>query len=205
MRGQGDVAALDAALLARDAWVERAGERWSRLAHASALAFVAMLYSNPMYWWPVFEKARLAFLTAATCGAAVLVHRVVSGERSRLGGKPALLVFAFLALIPLSPAWSIDPRATLSQSVEAWKMAVIFVAVQNAVATPSRLRRFMLIAAVASLGPALGSIHVWWTGDALIEGYRTHWRGFYGDPNRLAMSVVAVLPFAIYGVVTARR
>src|SRR5512144_1029815 len=111
MRGQGDVAALDAALLAREGWLERAGERWGRLAHASALAFVAMLYSNPMYWWPVFEKARLAFVTAAACGAAVVVRRVVSGERIRLGGRPALLVFAYLALIPLSLAWSIDPRA----------------------------------------------------------------------------------------------
>jgi O-antigen ligase len=41
--------------------------------------------------------------------------------------------------------------------------------------------------------------------DALVEGFRTHWRGFYADPNRLAMSVIAVLPFALYGLVTARR
>jgi putative inorganic carbon (hco3(-)) transporter len=204
MRGQGQAVALDAALLAREAWLERAGRRWSGLAHASALAFVAMLYSNPMYWWPVFEKARLGFLTMAACAGAVVVHRVVSGERLRLGGWPSVLLFVYLALIPLSLAWSIDPAATLRQSVEASKMAVIFVGVQNAVTTPSRLRRFLLVAALASLGPALGSVHVWWTGDHLIEGYRTHWRGFMGDPNRLAMSLVAVMPFALYGAVTAR-
>jgi O-antigen ligase len=76
---------------------------------------------------------------------------------------------------------------------------------QNAVGTPSRLRRFLLVAALASLGPALGGIHVWRTGDALVEGFRTHWRGNYADPNRLAMSVIAVLPFALYGAWTARR
>ncbi len=205
MASQAEAAALDAALLSREVWLERASRRWGGLAHAGALAFVAMLYSNPMYWWPWFEKARLGYVTAAACAAAVIGHRVVSGERIRVGGWPSLLVLAYLAFIPLSLAWTIDREATLRASVEAWKMAVIFVAVQNAVATPSRLGRFLRVAALASLGPALGSIDVWRRGDALIEGFRTHWRGFYADPNRLAMSLVAVLPFALYGAVTARR
>lgn len=205
MRGQQEAAALDAALLARDAWIERASRRWAGLAHVGALAFVTMLYSNPMYWWPAFEKARLGYLTAAVCAGAVVVHRVVSGERIRTGGWPSLLLFATLAFVPLSLAWTLDREGTLRQTVEAWKMAVIFLAVQNAVGTPSRLRRFMFVAALASLGPALGSIDVWRREDALIEGFRTHWRGFYGDPNRLAMSLVAVLPFALYGALTARR
>jgi O-antigen ligase len=205
MRGQGEAIALDGALLAREAWLDRAAARWGRLAHASALAFVVMLYSNPMYWWPVFEKARLGFLTCAACAGAVVMHRIVSGERIRVGGWPTVLLFVYLAFIPLSLAWSLDPHNTLKQSVEAWKMAVIFLAVQNAVSTPSRLRRFLLAAALASLGPALGGIWVWWTGDALIEGYRTHWHGVYGDPNRLAMSLVAVMPFALYGLFSARR
>src|SRR5512139_1972410 len=142
MSGHGEAAALDAALLAREAWLDRASQRWSALAHASALAFVAMLYSNPMYWWPVFEKARLAFVTCGLCGAAIVVHRLVSGERIRMGGRSALLLFAYLAFIPLSLAWTLDTPATLRQTVEAWKMAVIFVAVQNAVASRERLRRF---------------------------------------------------------------
>jgi putative inorganic carbon (HCO3(-)) transporter len=205
MWGEANVSALDGALLAREAQLDRASQRFSRLAHFGALAFVAMLYSNPMYWWPWFERFRLGYVTAALCAGAVVVHRVVSGERIRFGGWPSLLVLSYLAFIPLSLAWTIDREATLRQSVEAWKMAVIFVAVQNAVDTPSRLRRFMLVAALVALGPTLGGIHVWRTDDALVEGFRTHWRGFYGDPNRLAMSVIAVLPFALYGAVTARK
>ncbi len=200
-----DVAALDASLLAREAWVERAGRRWSALAHAGALAFVAMLYASPQFWWPWFEKLRLAYVSAAVLAGAVLVRRVVAGERIRVGGWPTALVFAYLAFIPLSLAWTIDRTETLRQSVEAWKMAVVFVAVQNAVDGRVRLRRFMLVAALASLGPALGGIDVWRTGDALVDGFRTHWRGNYADPNRLAMSIIAVLPFAIYGAWTARR
>lgn len=200
-----ETATLDGALLAREAWIERAGRRWGGLAHAGALAFVTMLYASPQFWWPSFEKARLAYVSAAVLAGAVLVRRVVTGERLRAGGWPSVLVFAYLAMIPLSLAWSIDRSETLRQSVEAWKMAVVFVAVQGAVDTPSRLRRFLLVAALASLGPTLGGIDVWRTDDALVEGFRTHWRGNYADPNRLAMSVIAVLPFALYGAWTARR
>jgi O-antigen ligase len=205
MAGQADFATLDGALLAREASLERSSRRWGGLAHFGALAFVTALYANPMYWWPWFERLRLGYVTAALCAGAVVMHRVASGERIRVGGAPALLAFAYLAFIPLSLAWTFDRHATLAQSVEAWKMAVVLVAVQNAVDAPSRLRRFLLVAALASLGPALGSIHVWQTGDALVEGFRTHWRGFYADPNRLAMSLIAVLPFALYGVWSARR
>lgn len=205
MRGDVHAATLEGALLERERWLERSARRWGALAHGGALAFVLMLYSNPMYWWPWFEKLRLGYATAALCAGAVMVHRVVSGERIRVGGWGSVLVFAYLSFIPLSLVWTLYRPDTLQQSVEAWKMAVVFVAVQNVVDTPSRLRRFMLVAALASLGPTLGSIHVWQTGDALVEGFRTHWRGFYGDPNRLAMSIIAVVPFALYGALTARR
>jgi putative inorganic carbon (hco3(-)) transporter len=198
-------AGLEAALLAREAWLERASRRWSALAHGAALAFLLMLYSNPQFWWPWFEKLRLAFVSAGVCAAAVVVHRLVSGERIRLGGWSAAPLWIYLAFIPASYAWTVSPHDTLFAIGEGWKMAVIYAAVQNVVDTRARLRRFMLVGALASIGPALGAIEVWRTDDALIEGFRTHWRGAYADPNRLAMAIIAVLPFALYGAVTARR
>ncbi len=201
-----DVAAtLDEALLARDAGLVRSGRRWRDHAHAAALAFVALLYSSPMYWWPSLERLRLGFLAMGACAAAVLAHRLASGERIRFGGVASLPLLAYLAFIPLSLLWTISRGETVLEVAEGAKMAVVFVAVQNALDTPRRLRRFLHVAALASLGPALGGVWVWATGDHLIEGYRTHWRGLYGDPNRLAMSLVAVLPFALHGVFTARR
>ncbi len=205
MQARTDAALLDAALLDREGGLARSARRWHRLAHAGALAFVAMLYSNPMYWWPWFERLRLGFVTMAICAAAVVAHRLTSGERIRLGGWGSLLLLAYLAFIPLSLSWSLDPASTRLALVDGVKMAVVFVAVQNALDAPSRLRRFLLVAALASLGPALGGVWVWLNDDRLVEGVRTHWRGLYADPNRLAMSLVAVLPFALYGTFRARR
>jgi putative inorganic carbon (hco3(-)) transporter len=201
----GGPAAMEASLLAREAWLTRATRRWSALAHGAALAFLLMLYSNPQFWWPWFERLRLAFVSAGICALAVVVHRLVSGERIQLGGWGAGPLWAYLAFIPASLAWTVSPPDTLFALGEAWKMAVIYVAVQNVVDTRARLRRFLLVGALASLGPALGSVEVWRTGDALVDGFRTHWRGAYADPNRLAMALVAVLPFSLYGAVTARR
>ena len=205
MASRAEAALLDPVLLGREGVLERAVRRWSGLAYGAALAFVAMLYANPMYWWPGFERLRLGFVTMAACAAAVLGRRAVSGERLRLGGAGSLLLLAYLAFIPLSLSWTIDPPATRLALVDAVKMAVVFVALQNALDLPSRLRRFLLVGALVSLGPALGGVWVWLNDDRLVEGYRTHWRGLYADPNRLAMSLVAVLPFALYGVFRARR
>jgi len=197
--------ALDDALLAREAWLERSSRRWSSLLFGAALAFVALLYSNPQYWWPVFERFRLAFVSMAVGAGALVVHRVISGERMHLGLPLTVPLLAYLAFIPLSLAWTVSRPDTTLATVEAAKMVVVLVVVLNALDRPRRLRAFLLVAALASLGPALGGLHVWRTGDALVEGFRTHWRGLYGDPNRLAMSLVAVLPFGLYGFATARR
>jgi O-antigen ligase len=196
---------VEAALEERRAWIDRAGARWSGLVHASALAFVAVLYSNPMYWWPEFERFRLAAVTMGVGVLALAANRVLTGERIRLGLPWAGLLLAYLAFVPLSMTWTLSPEATRSSMADAAKLALVFATVQAAVEVPSRLRRFLLTAALASLGPALGSIDVWRRGEDLVEGYRSHWHGLFGDPNWLAGTLVAVLPFAFLGLFTARR
>src|SRR5512133_519262 len=112
MGSRAEAALMDPVLLGREGALERASRRWGGFAHGAALAFVAMLYTNPMYWWPFFERFRLGFVTMAACAVAGLARRAVSGERLRLGGAGSLLLLAYLAFIPLSLSWSIDPPAT---------------------------------------------------------------------------------------------
>jgi len=196
---------LDAALVGRAGSLGKLSARWSALAYASSVAFVGVLYSNPMYWFPSFERLRLAFVSMSIGAASVLAHRLTSGERIRIGGAMGVPLLVYLALFPVSLLWTIHVPSTRYALGEALKMGVVYLVVQNALDRPARVRGFLMLAAVASLGPALGGVWVWWTGDHLIEGFRTHWRGLYGDPNRLAMSLVAVFPAALYGLVTARR
>lgn len=205
MRGEANAAALDAALLAREGTLDAMTRRFGVLAYGSVLAFVAALYANPMYWWPWVERLRLAFVFMTLAALGTVAHRLTSGERLRLGGAPAALLFAYLAFVPLSLSWTLDRAATLRATVDAAKLVVVYVAVLNALDGPRRLRTFLLVAALASLGPSLGGVWTWLQGEGLVEGFRTRWRGMFADPNRLAMSLVAVLPFALYGLAAARR
>ncbi|HYG70339.1 MAG TPA: O-antigen ligase family protein [Anaeromyxobacteraceae bacterium] len=205
MRTDVNAAALDAALLARQGALETMTRRWSALAYLSAIGFLALLYSNPQYWWPTLERLRLAFATMAIGALATLAHRLTSGERLRLGGRGATFLFAYLAFVPLSLLWTLDHPATMRATVDVAKLIVVYATILNALDARSRLRTFLLVGALASLGPSLGGIWTWWQGEGLVEGFRTRWRGLYADPNRLAMSLTAVLPFALYGVYAARR
>jgi putative inorganic carbon (HCO3(-)) transporter len=205
MRTDVNAAALDAALFAREGALETMTRRWSALAYLSAVGFLALLYANPMYWWPWVERLRLAFLAMGIGAVATFAHRLTSGERVRLGGRGAVFLFAYLAFVPLSLVWTLDRSATLRASVDVVKLLVVYLTILNALDTPSRVRTFLLVGALASLGPSLGGIWTWAMGEGLVEGFRTRWRGLYADPNRLAMSLTAMLPFALYGVYAVRR
>ena len=199
-----DVFALPAD--ARSAGLSQATERWGRLAYGAALAFVANLYASPAFYWPeIFEPARLGVVTSAACAFAVLMRRVTSGERLRLGGPPAALLFAYLLMHPLSFTWTISQPRTMDAVVDVAKMLVVYLALLNAFDTPGRLRAALLVGAIATLAPSLGGIQRWLNDDRLIDGYRTAWRGNYADPNRLAMGLVLFLPASLLLVVGTKR
>ena len=190
----------------RSAGLSQAADRWNRLAFLGALAFMANLYASPAFYWPgVFEKLRLGLLTSGLCTFAVLMRRITSGERLRLGGPPASLLFAYAAIVPLSLLWTIsEPRTTEAVSDIA-KLIVVYVAILNALDTPTRLRAFLVVGALATLAPSIGAIQRWLADDNLVEGYRTAWRGNYADPNRLAMGLVLLVPASISFVEVVKR
>ncbi len=190
---------------ARSAGLAAASERWGRLAYGAALAFMANLYASPAFYWSELEKARLGVITSAVCAFAVLMRRVTSGERLRLGGPPAALLFAYAALVPLSYLWTISEPRTLESMSEVGKLMVVYVALANALDSPRRLRTFLIVGALATLAPSIGAIQRWIENDNLIDGYRTAWRGNYADPNRLAMGLVLLLPASLGLVAHTRR
>ncbi len=190
---------------ARSAGLAAASDRWGRLAYGAALAFMANLYASPAFYWPELEKVRLGVLTSAVCALAVLMRRVTSGERLRLGGPPAALLFAYTAIVPLSYVWTISESRTLESISEIAKLTVLYVALVNALDSPRRLRTFLIVGALATLAPSIGGIQRWLDNDHLVEGYRTAWRGNYADPNRLAMGLVLLLPASLGLVSQTRR
>ena len=181
----------------RDAGLAHAAERWRSLAFFGACLFVLVLYASPTHWWDFFEKFRLAVVSMMLCAGAVVMRRLTSGERIRMGGPMTAPLFLYALLIPLSFVWTINALATQHATFEIAKLFVVFVAIQNSVDEPRRMKTYFIIASLASLAPALGGVRVWFEGEDLVEGFRTHWYGVFRDPNRLAMGLVAVLPMTL--------
>ena len=206
MQGELHVGAFAPPADVRSAGLSQASERWNRLAFLGALAFVANLYASPAFYWPgVFEKLRLGVLTSGLCAFAVIMRRLTSGERLRLGGPPAGLLFAYAAIVPLSLLWTISHPRTLEAVSDIAKLMVVYIAILNALDTPGRLRTFLVVGALATLAPSIGAIQRWLADDNLIEGYRTAWRGNYADPNRLAMGLVLLVPASVSLVEVVER
>jgi O-antigen ligase len=198
MQGELHLGAFAPPADARGAGLSQAAERWGRLAFLGALAFVANLYASPTFYWPgTFERMRLGLATSGVCAFAVLMRRITSGERLRLGGPPAGLLFGYAATIPLSLLWTISPDRTTEAAADIAKLLIVYVAILNSLDTPRRLRTFLVVGALATLAPSIGGIQRWLADDNLIEGYRTAWRGNYADPNRLAMGLVLLVPASI--------
>jgi O-antigen ligase len=206
MRGDLELEAFAPAPDRRAAGLSQASDRWGRLAYGAALAFVANLYASPAFYWPeIFENARLGVVTSTVCAVAVLMRRVTSGERLRLGGPAAGFLLAYMAMFPLSLAWTISPPRTWDAITDIGKLLVVYVAILNALDTPGRVRAFLVVGALATLAPSLGGIQRWLNDENLVEGYRTAWRGNYADPNRLAMGLVLFLPASILLAARVKR
>lgn len=192
-------------VLYRDAGLRHAAERWRSLAFFGACLFVIVLYASPTHWWEFFEKFRLAVASMMVCAGAVVMRRLTSGERIHMGGPMTVPLVLYALLIPLSLVWTINTAATASAIFEIAKLFVVFVAIQNSVDEPRRMKTYFIIASIASLAPALGGIRVWIDGEDLVQGFRTHWYGVFRDPNRLAMGLVAVLPMTLAATSLARK
>ena len=133
------------------------------------------------------------------------MRRITSGERLRLGGPPAGLLFGYAAIVPLSLLWTISQPRTADAVADIAKLLVVYVAILNALDTPGRLRAFLVVGALATLAPSVGAIQRWLGDDNLVEGYRTAWRGNYADPNRLAMGLVLLVPASVALIEIVRR
>jgi O-antigen ligase len=192
-------------VVGRDAGLAHAAERWRSLAFFGACLFVMVLYASPTHWWDFFEKFRLAVVSMILCSGAVVMRRLSSGERIRIGGPATAPLFLYALLIPLSLVWTINAVATNAAIAEIAKMLVVFIAIQNSVDEPRRMRTFFIVASLASLAPAVGGVRVWIDAENLVEGYRTHWYGVFADPNRLAMGLVVLLPMTLAATALAKR
>lgn len=166
------------------------------------ILYLVLLYVRPQDFIPQLEKARIALSLAGLILVSFFTFKVVRRERiSFLASRQHLLVFALLAIVPLS-------NLVNFRIGSAWDGFNIFLTV------------FLLFYLIASIADDFRRFRtVCWTlvastaaicVNALIQkfrGYdlvgqetilgRVHWIGLFGDPNDFALLVNSMLPFVL--------
>ena len=166
--------------------------RSGRVAFASLLVFVVLVYSVPGRLF--FDNAGDVGIAKAVAGLALFAlgcSWLLYERRLRLGGALGLLLAIFFAWMAASSDWSLAPFLTRQSIGEVAKFFAIFFLVSNVVDDVDRAHQLLKVFAAASIIPAVGALWSYAHGQHLVEGTRASWLGTFGEPNDLALTLLA--------------
>lgn len=181
-------------------------KRAHALTYAGLFLFTAVLYFRPYEYLPL--PTNLAFVIALVT-LAVFVPTQLAAE-GNLTARPRevnlllLLTVAAALSIPLaiSPgeAWDTFTGVFL-------KVAIIFVAMVNAVRTPRRLAGLVLLSLAVGCYLSLAALNDYRMGRLAVEGYRVKGTlgGMFDNPNDMAIHLVTMIPLAVALLFKARN
>jgi O-antigen ligase len=170
------------------------------------LAFTCILFMRPQDELPVLQFLHLADVTAI--GALIALG---AGRAGR--GAPVLrltpelkLVIAFGAMMLATAPFSVWPGGAVTVFTDLFsKVIVVFALLVNTVTTRRRLELFVGVVVAGTSYIALRTVADYLRGINLVEGVRASGAvgGLFGNPNDMALNMIAFLPLAI--VVALRR
>ena len=163
------------------------------------LAFTALLFFRPQDQLRFLAPLHLAEVSAIVALVAMagkrLVRRLpVSRFTPELGG-----LVAFGAVLVATTPFSYWPGGSIEVITGLYlKVLLIVVLMVNSLTTPRRLQRFTSLVVVASAYLAARAVFDYVRGINLVEHGRIAGAvgGIFGNPNDLALNMVAFLPFA---------
>lgn len=164
------------------------------------LAFTFVLFMRPQDQIPILQVLHLADITATLALIALAVGRLGRGAPvTRL--TPELIgVLAFGALMLATAPFSVWPGGAVSLFTDLFsKVIVVFALMINTLTTRRRLEQFIGVVVVGTSYIAVRTVADYLRGINLVEGHRASGAvgGLFGNPNDMALNMVAFLPLAI--------
>jgi O-antigen ligase len=163
------------------------------------LAFTAVLFLRPQEQIRALQALHLAELAAIGALLALLFGRLgrglaVSRYTPELGG-----VIALGAIILGTAPFSVWMGGAIGTFTDVYvKVILIFLLMVNTLTSPKRVEQFMWLMVLATGYLAFRAVFDYARGVNLIENGRVRGAvgGIFGNPNDLALNMVAVLPLA---------
>lgn len=182
-------------------------ERLDYLAFKALLAFALVLFIRPQDLLPFLEPLHLADLT----GAFAVITLV--GARLGRGAPLARMPFEFLAVLALgglmlaTSPFSVWPGGSVSVFTDLFiKVIVVFALLVNTVTTRRRFERLVSVVVLSTSYIAVRAVIDYGRGVNIVEGGRVQGTGgLFGNPNDMALNMVALLPLAVALALRADR
>ena len=174
--------------------------RHDLLAYRGLLAFTFVLFIRPQDSLPFLDPLHLGDLTATFAVLALAAARLSRGAPvTRL--TPELMAVLGLGLVMLATApFSVWPGGAVEVFSDLYvKVIIIFALMVNTLTTQARLRAFINVVVLGTSYIGVRAVVDYARGVNLVEDGRVTGAvgGLFGNPNDMALNMVAFLPLGI--------
>ncbi len=178
---------------------DAAAERRDRVAYNALLAFTLVLFMRPQDPMPFLEPLHLAEVTGTFGIVALMIGRLSRGlPVTRITLELACVLALAMVMLGTAP-FSIWPGGAVSVVTDLFsKVIVVFVLILNTLTTRERFERFVNVVVLSCSYVAVRAVLDYGMGINLVEDGRVQGAGgLFGNPNDMALNMVAFLPLAI--------
>jgi putative inorganic carbon (HCO3(-)) transporter len=176
--------------------------------YTGLLGFSIVLFFRPQDDIIALQAARPAELFALLGVGPMLLHRLSHRLPVFKVTRETIAIFALGFVMLATVPFSIWPGGAVNEFIETFsKVLIVFVLMMNTVTTPRRVQQLSSLMFLAGGYIAARGVFDYARGVNLIEGSRLAGPvgGIFGNPNDLALNMVALLPLAIMTAVARRN
>jgi O-antigen ligase len=176
--------------------------------YVGLMAFTAVLLLRPQDQLPGLTALHVAEICAIIGIGPMLLHRFARRLPVFRVTPETTGLALFGATIVATAPFSIWPGGAIGVFTDSYlKMLVVFVLMMNTLTTPKRLERLTWLMVLCIGYVAARGVFDYARGVNLIEGNRLAGSvgGIFGNPNDLALNMVAFLPMAIVVAIAPRN
>ena len=178
---------------------DRSAEARDRVAYRALLAFTLVLFVRPQDTFPILDPLHLAEVFGTFGILALIIGRLNRGVPITEMTLELGAVLAFAGVMLATAPFSIWPGGAVSVVTDLFsKVIVVFILMINTLTTRARFERFVNLVVLSCCYVAVKVVLDYGMGINTVEDGRAQGAGgLFGNPNDMAMNLIAFLPFAV--------
>ncbi|CAN5888812.1 hypothetical protein BH18ACI5_BH18ACI5_26990 [soil metagenome] len=184
---------------AASATSERDRERQDRTAYNLLLFFIFVLIFRPQDDLRFLDPLHLAEMSGTLAVLSLVSGRVSRGRQMFTPSPELFMVVGLAAWMLVTAPFSVWPGGAVGIFTDLFsKVLVVFALIIHTVTTRDRFERLVMVIGAGTSYMALRAVMDYLRGINLVEGNRIAGAGgLFGNPNDMALNMVAFLPLAI--------